>query len=63
MRRTQVALRVAAFTLAFHSFFPAIRAAETPEVDKNSNAAPASLSDLMQASRFAYLFVRATISA
>ena len=39
MRRTQIILGVAAFTLAFLSLVPAIRAAETPEVDKNSNAA------------------------
>jgi hypothetical protein len=32
-------LGVAAFTLAFLSLVPAIRAAETPEVDRNSNAA------------------------
>ena len=38
MRRTQVVVGVAAFTLASLSFVPAIRAAETPEVDKNSNA-------------------------
>jgi hypothetical protein len=39
VRRTQVAVGVAAFTLAFLSLVPAIHAAETPEVDKNSNAA------------------------
>jgi hypothetical protein len=39
VRRTRVAVGVAAFTLAFLSLVPAIRAAETPEVDKNSNAA------------------------
>jgi hypothetical protein len=39
VRRTQIILGVAAFTLAFLSLVPAIRAAETPEVDRNSNAA------------------------
>jgi hypothetical protein len=38
VRRTQVPVGVA-FTLAFLSLVPAIRAAESPEVDKNSNAA------------------------
>ena len=38
MRRTQIVWGVAAFTVAFLSLVPAIRAAETPEVDGNSNA-------------------------
>jgi hypothetical protein len=38
MRRTQVVLRIGSFTLAFLSLVPAISAAETAQVDGNSNA-------------------------
>jgi len=39
VRRTQVPVGVVGFTLAFLSLVPAIRAAESLEVDKNGNAA------------------------
>ena len=37
MRRNQTVWVVAALTVAFLALVPAIRAAETPEVDRNSN--------------------------